>query len=165
MPVVILPREVLHAFFKEIRETLGPQADEVLYACGVEAGQAFLRTMGTWTRGREPLELVDQLGDVCARFGWFAAESIEVDPTSHQARVRLKRSLETYGVEGRWVVPACHFLRGFFAGFFRSLFWSDSVECAEAACRGKGDRVCEFAITNPQDVEPVPEEPGGSPRP
>ena len=54
----------------------------------------------------------------------------------------------TYGVEGRWDKPSCHYLRGYFAGFFRSLFWSDEIECAETTCRGKGDDACEFLIAN-----------------
>ena len=147
VPVVVISRATLHRFFRELREELGPRVDEVLYRCGVESGQAFVGTMAEWTGSQNPMEIVDGIGDVYSRCGWFAVESIQVDPVSHQARIRLTRTLETYGVEGRWEAPACHFLRGYFAGLFRSLFWSDDVDCEETSCRGKGDEICEFLVT------------------
>ena len=148
MPVVVISRATLHKFFKELREAIGPSVDGILYRCGVEAGQAFVGTLVEWTGSKNPVEIVDTLGDIYARCGWFATESIQVDPSTHQARIRLTRTLETYGVEGRWDKPSCHYLRGYFAGFFRSLFWSDEIECAETTCRGKGDDACEFLIAN-----------------
>jgi predicted hydrocarbon binding protein len=90
---------------------------------------------------------VDRLGDVHARCGWFATESFQGDVASRQARLRLKRTLETCGIEGRWDRPTCHFLRGYFAGIFRSLFWTNAVGCAEVSCRGKGDSVSESVVT------------------
>lgn len=148
VPVVVISRKTLHHFFRELRESVGSEVDALLYRCGIEAGQAFVATMVEWAGSKNPIEVVDQMGDIYARCGWFAADSLEVDPVSHQARLRMTRTLETFGVEGRADAPACHFLRGYFAGFFRSLFWSDAVECAEIACRGKGDALCEFVITN-----------------
>ncbi len=150
MPVVIVSRATLQHFFKELREAIGPEVDGILYRCGLEGGQAFVGTIVEWTGSKDPIEIVDQLGDIYSRCGWFAVDSIQVDPVTHQARVRLKRSLETYGIEGRWEKPACHFLRGYFAGFFRSLFWSDHIDCVEVSCRGKGDKVCEFAVKDSQ---------------
>jgi len=146
LPVVIVSRSTLHAFFRCLREAIGSHADAILYRGGLEAGQAFVGPLAKWSGSEDPMELVDALGDVYSRCGWFAMESVEVDPVSRQARLRLKRSLETYGLEGRWDRPGCHFLRGYFAGFFRALFWSDGVECMETACRGTGDKVCEFLV-------------------
>ena len=148
VPVVVISRKTLHHFLRELREAIGPGVDEILYRSGLEAGQAFVGTMTEWAGSKNPIEVLDQMGDIYSRCGWFAVESFEVDPMTHQARLRLARTLETFGVEGRFDAPACHFLRGYFAGFFRSLFWSDAVDCKEVACRGKGDELCEFVITN-----------------
>ena len=145
---MILSRATLHRFFRQLREEVGPAVDGILYRCGLEAGDAFVATMVEWAGTKDPIEIVDQLGDIYARCGWFAADALEVDPMSHQARLRLSRTMETYGLEGRYEAPVCHFLRGYFAGFFRALFWSDKVECEETACRGKGDKFCEFVVTN-----------------
>lgn len=153
--MVIISRKTLHYFFKELREAVGEEVDGILYRCGLEGGQAFVGTIVEWTGSKDPLEIVDQLGDIYSRCGWFVVDSIQMDPVTHQARIRLKRSLETYGVEDRWEKPVCHFLRGYFAGFFRSLFWSDSIECTEVACRGKGDKVCEFVVVNSAPPEPT----------
>ena len=148
VPVVVISRKTLQLFFRELRETIGPGADEILYRSGLEAGQAFVATMTEWAGSKSPIEVVDQMGDIYSRCGWFAAESLEVDPMTHQARLRMKRTLETYGTEGRQGAPACHFLRGYFAGLFRSLFWTDKVECWEITCRGKGDEFCEFVVAD-----------------
>lgn len=148
VPVIVVSRATFHTFFKQLREALGPSAEDVLYRCGLEAGQAFVGVLSEWTGSRDPVDIVDGLGDIYSRCGWFAVESVQVDPPSHQARLRLNRTLETYGVEGRWDVAGCHFLRGYIAGFFRSLFWSDETGCTEVSCRGKGDKVCEFVVTD-----------------
>jgi len=148
VPVVVISRKTLHYFFRALRESVGPGVDEVLYRSGIQAGEAFVATMTEWAGSKNPIEVVDQMGDIYSRCGWFAADSLEVDPMTHQARLRMTRTLETFGVEGRYEVPACHFLRGYFAGFFRSLFWSDAVDCTEISCRGKGDELCEFVIAN-----------------
>jgi len=148
LPIVIISRPTLQKFFRELREAIGPDVDRLLYRCGIETGQGFVATMVEWTGSKDPMDIVEGLGDIYALCGWFATESMQVDPVTHQARIRLSRSLETYGIEGRFDAPACHFLRGYFAGFFRSLFWSDEVECQETSCRGKGDKVCEFVVTN-----------------
>lgn len=153
VPVVLLPRETLLGLLQEIRQALGRRADDVLYRAGLEAGQAFVGTMTRWTGSQEPMEMIDHLGDVYSRFGWFAVESIQVDPASRQARLRLRRTLETHGAEGRFDGPACPFLRGYLAGLFRSLFWTDAVDCVERTCQGKGDKVCEFLLA-PSEAPP-----------
>lgn len=163
LPVVIVSRATFHRFFRELRHALGADAERVFYQSGLEAGEAIIGLLTKWTGTEDPNELVDHLCDIDARCGWFAVDSLEVDPASRQARLRLKKTLETYGIEGREGVPTCHFLRGYLAGFFRSLFWSDTLECLETACRGKGDRFCEFVIANsgpgaPAEAPPGPEE-------
>ena len=142
----MISRDTLRRFFCEVRATLGAAADDLLYRSGSEAGEAFVGTMARWTGSEDPMEIVDHLGDVYARCGWVAVSSIEVDRESRQARLRLSRTLETYGQEGTRDQPSCHFLRGYFAGFFRALFWSDGIVCSEVACRGRGDSVCEFVL-------------------
>lgn len=156
LPVVIISRPTLRRFFHQLREEVGDRVDEILYRCGLDAGEAFVATMVEWAGTKDPIEVVDQLGDIYARCGWFATESMEVDPVTHKVHVRLTRTLETYGIEGRYEAPVCHFLRGYFAGFFRSLFWTDAVDCKEIACRGKGDEMCEFVVAN-SGTGPTPE--------
>jgi bacteriochlorophyll 4-vinyl reductase len=146
VPVVVISRDTLRRLFRELRATLGAAADDLLYRSGSEAGEAFVGTLARWSGSEDPMEIVDHLGDVYSRCGWFAVSSIEVDRESRQARLRLSRSLETYGQEGTQDGPMCHFLRGYFAGFFRALFWSDGIQCTEVACRGGGDSVCEFVL-------------------
>jgi len=154
VPVVVISRDTLRRFFREVRATLGPAADDLLYRSGLEAGEAFVGTMARWTGSQDPMEIVDHLGDVYSRCGWFAVSSIEVDPESRQARLRLTRTLETYGQEGTWDRPACHFLSGYFAGFFRALFWAEGISCIETTCRGKGDSVCEFVLRTSASAGP-----------
>lgn len=152
---MIISRSTLHRVFRELREALGPEAEGILYQAGLEAGEAIIGLLTKWTETEDPTALVDHLCDIDSRCGWFAVDSLEIDPTSHQARLRLSKTLETYGVEGRAGTVSCHFLRGYFEGFFRSLFWSDGVECREIACRGKGDRVCEFLVSATPSAEAV----------
>ena len=149
LPVILISRATFHRLFRELREGLGSGAEHVLYQAGLEAGESIVGMQTKWTETEDPTKLVDHLCDIDSRCGWFAVESLEVDPVSHQARLRLRRTLETYGIEGRNGGPSCHFLRGYFAGFFRSLFWSDAVECQEISCRGRGDRFCEFTVSGP----------------
>ena len=156
LPVVIVSRSTLHRVFRELHRALGPEAERILYQAGLEAGEAVIGMVAKWTESRDAKEIVDHLCDIDSRCGWFAVDSLEVDPASRQARLRLRKTLETYGIEGHATAPSCHFLRGYFTGFFRALFWSDGIECKEESCRGAGDNVCSFVLSDTQAVPQAP---------
>jgi predicted hydrocarbon binding protein len=144
MRAVIFPMNVLESLIAGIRQTFDtPVVQTMLWYQGREIGKNMLELCRE-KYGVTGIRALEFLKTRALILGWALIETSEFDEKMKKARIRVFENWECLMFKDS-NVPQSHFLRGFLAGFFSSLFEVE-VEVSEAACISKGDPYCEFVV-------------------
>jgi|YelNatPaOPRAMG01_1025707.scaffolds.fasta_scaffold70995_3 predicted hydrocarbon binding protein len=144
MRAVIFPMNVLESLIAGIRKTFDtPVVQTMLWYQGREIGKNMLELCRE-KYGVTGIRALEFLKTRALILGWALIETSEFDEKMKKARIRVFENWECLMFKDS-NVPQSHFLRGFLAGFFSSLFEVE-VEVSEAACISKGDPYCEFVV-------------------
>jgi predicted hydrocarbon binding protein len=144
MRAVIFPMNVLESLIAGIRKTFDtPVVQTMLWYQGREIGKNMLESCRE-KYGVTGIRALEFLKTRALILGWALIETSEFDEKMKKARIRVFENWECLMFKDS-NVPQSHFLRGFLAGFFSSLFEVE-VEVSEAACISKGDPYCEFVV-------------------
>ena len=137
---IIIPGDLLRDIFAALRFVLGKSGNTVLVGIGKKVGSHFVRT--TLEKGLGPDEVPTILSLLLNQGGWGKTE-IEMDLEKKNAVVIIQNCVTARNIKTK--EPNCHFLRGYFEGFFGKIF-NLETECVETSCIASGGSACVFHL-------------------
>jgi predicted hydrocarbon binding protein len=137
---IIIRGDLLRDIFASLRFVLGTSGNTVLVGMGKKVGSNFFRT--TLEKGLGPDEVQTILSLLLNQGGWGKTE-IEMDLEKKNVVVITQNCVTARNV--KTIEPNCHFLRGYFKGFFGKLF-NVEMECVETLCIASGGSACKFNV-------------------
>ena len=137
---VILRGGLLRDLFAALRFILGKSGNTALEGVGMKVGNNFILTL--LERGLSPNEAPTILSLLLNQGGWGKTE-IEMDFERKDAVVTIQNCITARNIKTK--EPNCHFLRGYFKGFFVKLF-NVELECVETECIANGGSACKFRV-------------------
>jgi len=150
MRAVIFPMNILESFIVGVRKTFdAPVVQTMLWYQGREIGKNMLESCRE-KYGVTGIRALEFLKIRALMLGWALIEALELDEKMKKARMRIFENWECLMFKGS-NAPQSHFLRGFLAGFFSSLFGVEA-EVTEVACISKGDPYCEFVVEEKRET-------------
>lgn len=137
---VIIRGGLFRDVFGTLSSDLGKDRKTYLEELGKKACENFVLSM--LERGFGMSELPTILSLILNQGGWGKTE-IEMDFEKKKAVITMQNCVTARNIKTK--EPNCHFLRGYFEGFFEKIF-STQVECVETSCIANGGSVCSFHI-------------------
>ncbi len=136
---VIIRGGLLRDLFAALSNNSGKSGND-LERVGKKVGGNFVLTM--LESGLSLDEVPTILSLLLNQGGWGKTE-IEMSFEKKSAVVTMQNCVTARNVKTK--VPNCHFLRGYFEGFFGKLFKVET-ECRETSCSATGELACKFNV-------------------
>jgi predicted hydrocarbon binding protein len=140
-----MSRRTFAAILRQLRTVLGRGVGAVCYSVGFDAGRRIVPMVRDVAEARGPEEVVEAMGAIDGRAGWFLLVRFDLEPTG-DAVIVVRKSVEAQTVRGESDRAVCEFLRGYFGGFVSALVDRSDLESTEERCEGTGDDECRFRI-------------------
>jgi len=137
---VIIRGGLFRDLFSGLSSNFGKEGNKDLEEAGKKSGKNFILTM--LERDFSLNELPTILSLLLNQGGWGKTE-IEIDFEKKTAVVTIENCVTARHIKTK--EPNCHFLRGYFEGFFEKLF-NAQTECAETLCMASSGSACKFQI-------------------
>ena len=140
----VMPVELFSSLFDEIERILTPSGfAAVFYSAGKKTG-AFITGLLAKRYGLKEKSLISALTQATKAIGWGQIEEFNIDKKEFFARVKVRMCFEAL-LQERKQEKACHWTRGFVAGFLGEVF-GQPVDAVELKCLAAGDEICEFEV-------------------
>jgi predicted hydrocarbon binding protein len=140
----VMPVELFGSLFDEIEKILTPSGfAAVFYNAGKKTG-AFITGLLAKRYGLKEESLISALTQATKAIGWGQIEEFNINKKELFAKVKVRMCFESL-LRGRKQETACHWTRGFIAGFLGEVF-GKPVEAVELKCAATGDGMCEFEV-------------------
>ncbi|RLG93089.1 hypothetical protein DRO34_01275 [Candidatus Bathyarchaeota archaeon] len=141
---IVMPIELFSSLWEEIENILTPSGFEaVFYNAGKKSGKYIAEVLSKKVSA-EIETLATMLAQATKAIGWGVIVSRKINPKRCFAKVEMKGCFEAV-LKKNANRKACHWTRGFFAGYMSQLF-DKPVEAIETKCIAAGDKVCRFEI-------------------
>mgnify|MGYP006269560737 CR=1 FL=1 len=141
---IILPSALLGSLFEEIEKILTPSGfAAVFYNAGKKSGAS----MAALIAERYELKgesLKQALIQTTKAIGWGQLEDLRLNSEKVSGYVKMRNCFEAV-LKGQRREPACHWTRGFIAGFLGKVV-GKPVEAVELKCAAVGDETCDFEL-------------------
>lgn len=146
-PVAVVARPFLGETHKQLIESLGDQASQVLLQAGESAGKlaasgvpALTTTLGVQL---SPQLIAQRFYDLQV-FGWATVAALRVDD-QFAGEALLADDFEASAWNGKATTSVCYWIRGFLTGALSSLT-GHPLQVSEPECQGKGDQYCRMVF-------------------
>jgi predicted hydrocarbon binding protein len=140
---LLIRPETLVEFQKALEESLGDEAQQLLYRGGFAGGHLSTEKYRE-TFGYGDDEIVQFMKNMGGKIGWGKFQVEEFNPLAKRLIVTVISSPFAVAY-GKSAGPVCHFTRGVMAGMGQAPFGED-VTADESHCLAKEDDLCRFLI-------------------
>ena len=137
---VIIRGDLLRDIFASLRFIFGKSGNTILKGIGKKVGSNFVHT--TLEKGLGADEVPTILSLLLNQGGWGKTE-IKIDFEEKNAIVTMQNCITARNIKTK--EPSCHFLKGYFEGFFGNIF-NLETECVETSCIASGGSACVFHL-------------------
>lgn len=120
--------EFLKAYVKAGQDMLGINEQTVAFKTGEKVGEVYSK---------------QEVSQIRAEFKKLNME-LSTQVNDRNIICTVSNSFE-YGLR-RGLLPSCHFLRGFFTGYWRERISAEKIKCEEIKCRTRGNKNCIFIV-------------------
>lgn len=145
-PNIIVPASILMTLHNSMTRIVGEAAagGVISYRAYMDLGvenACYLRKKGF----TDPETLVPLAVSLFSQMGWYRVEWIDRNPDARRTMIRLSQCIESeiFGTSSRTV---CNCTNGLLSGIVAGAY-GIKTRGKETACRSKGNRYCEFVIT------------------
>ena len=114
----------------------------IMERMGFVFGKGLVKT--EWRSNSDQAAFFEKVSDLAGSAGWGLITLSAGDPTSDQARFRLKNCVFCSDIRGK-TKPVCEFMAGVIRGAADELFGVEH-QVKEETCMAMGDEACEFLL-------------------
>jgi len=140
----VMPIELFGSLFDEIESILTPSGfASVFYNAGKKSG-AYIAGLFTKRYGLTGRSLIAALSQATRAIGWGHIEEFEINEKELGGKIKVRMCFEAL-LRGNKKEKACHWTRGFIAGYLGAVF-GKSLDSVESKCMAAGDGMCEFEV-------------------
>lgn len=141
---MIMPLELFGSLFEEIEKILTSSGfAAVFYGAGKKSGAHITELLGK-KYGLSSEFFVSALIQSTRALGWGQLEDVKLDLHRPFCSVKIRKCFEAV-LKGSRREAACHWTRGFIAGFLSEVV-GKPLEAIEVKCAASGDELCEFEV-------------------
>ncbi len=138
-PVFAMTADTFFGFVDELDKTFESGASLILEKAGEGAGLASARRAKSW---QDPEKAINGIFNRASMWGHGKYELVSFDFRAKYARLRVHDCF--FARESDSDGRSMWYIRGYFKGYFSSMFGDESIVCEELKCASRGDKYCEF---------------------
>ena len=142
--IVVINWQTLGTVFESMRQMLQTGSDLIWFNSGEHAGEAEGRRRDRLTARLSPREFLRLFTDLYTILGWGKTTFDSLVLKGKSVSILTQSNPLTREVTSER--PVCHYIKGFYKGFFAEVFKSDHVTVEETSCEATGADHCEFRI-------------------